>query len=249
MEQWSEVYRQQLFGTSDPGSFSSRALWDQEGQSWVGVLPCDPQFEICWSVVGDEIASAPIVVSPVTHPIACDVPARDLRLRILRVRPDRVQALFGHDATDLARTPRFELTRLGPEWTRFGGFSRSRDLEAALLHQGRCAAAASEIVRLSIGSLVAPEGRELRRIARDSGYSYEQWLRTLKRACGVTPGLLRAHARLNRAGTLARRSPAMSMDEVAWSSGYAEASSLARAAMTLGGQTFRQWASAFTMPD
>lgn len=243
------MYRQRLFAANDPVAFSSRAIWEQGGLAWSGVLPSDPQFEIVWSEVGGEVVSAPILAPPVPEPTACDVPASDRRLRILRVRPERVRSLFGHDAADLAQHPRFALARLGPEWAALSRLSRSSELEAALIALGRAAPNAAPMVRSSVASLIVADGDPLRQIARESGYSYEQWLRTMKSTCGVIPVTLRSHARLKHAGALARSAPGLSMDEIAWRSGYSEASSLARAAMALGGQTFRQLSSSFTLPD
>ena len=243
------MYRQERFDPSDADAFSSRAVWSPEGEGWSGFLPADPQFEIVWTIEGEGIAAAPQVAAPTLSPVYVSAGPSDARVRVHRVRPERARALFGHDAADLAARGRFPLADLGGEWRSLAALSRSSELDAALERIGRGSVPAPDFVRASVAALSRGTRRDFRLIARDAGYSYEQWRRILRRECGVTPQTLATHGRLRRATRLARSSGRMSMDEIAWRAGYADAGSLARAAVRLSGESFRRFAARFTLPD
>lgn len=241
------VYRQDRLDGPLGEAFTTAAQWSQNGESWEALFPASPIFEIAWREENGRVATMPTLSTPHLEPAFSRAEPGFLNVRIYRIKVESVRALFGIDADEMASAGRIPLDGLGHEWREAARRQSSRELAGNLAKISANAPPPSDLARESVRAL--RQNIDCREIAERQSYSYEQWLRRMKRECGVCPRFLSAYRRLQSATLLARSHPRMSMDEIAWQTGYAEASNLARAARRLSGQTFRGLVDRVIMPD
>ncbi len=221
--------------------FSSLARWTPEFPGEPVLLTADPGFEIVWSPM-----SLPRL-QPACRTSRLTAGANRDPLTLLRLRPEAVGAWFGSDALAWTDGPSVPLDALGPGWRRVSRAESEAELLQSLARISR--APFDPMVRRSITRLGTVRPPSFVDIAASEGYSYEQWLRRMKRSTGVSPRFLVGYRGLRRATRLARSRPAMSMAEVAFRTGFASDSALASAATRLGGRTFRTLVADFNLPE
>ena len=220
--------------------FSSLAWWTPETSARTLLLAADPGFEIAWSSDGRSWLMPATLRSRV-------VTTEGSPLAFLRFRPEAVGAWLGADVAELVDGPSVPLDALGSRWR---DVARAETEAARIRALGRMRGEAVDpLAQRSLAILRAPRAPSFAEIAAAEGYSYEQWLRRMKRATGVSPRFFVGYHALRRAARLARERPTASMGEVAFRTGFASDSALAASAVRLSGRTFRALVGGFTLPE